>query len=89
MKKFNAKIFKNLNYKTKQLKNNLITQIISHLITMQIDISIDPYQYIMEELKSITYSLNNTKFDIKIDSKDSRFESYLKISWDIFPYMKT
>jgi len=51
MKKFNAKIFKNLNYKTKQLRNNLIT--------MHIDISIDPYQYIMEELKSITYSLKN------------------------------
>jgi hypothetical protein len=61
MKKFNTKIFKNLNYKTKQLKNNLITKIISHLIKMHIDISIDPYQYIMEELKSITYSLNNTK----------------------------
>ncbi len=46
MKKFNTNFFKNLNYKTKQLKKNLITQIISHLITMHIDISIDPYQKI-------------------------------------------
>jgi hypothetical protein len=61
MKKIQCQIFKNLNYKTKQLKNNLITQIISYLITMHIDISIDPYEYIMEELKSTTYSLNNTK----------------------------